>query len=377
MDTEELRETLSIVAPSLSTKDFIPAFRDLFFDGKHISGFNGKFGISMGCETGCQGSVRGEVLKNFMEHSRARQTELTVKDLVLTVLSGGSTLELPFSAEVTPPIQALLLNTEAQSAIVLDDQVVEGVDKCLRGTVDDPTLGPRMGILFEVSRKGVDLYSTDSKTISHFSIAQPTSLKQTLRFSVACDFVAQLLRLAGKFTAGASTMSVDAQSVSVTFGPSCVLVGSVRGVEADIIESFSKTIAHHCQSSDSPPMLIPQAMIPALDRALSVAEPQNPLFTRCQVDHDHVYLFTKTRYGEVNDRVKFTAGLPAIEFSVEVSLLRRMLENETTIEFTNSFCIVLRQGNFLHLIGTQPSKTGTPAVKKPGKKVRETATIAL
>ena len=348
-------QQLKIVAPALNTRGIIPELQNFYFVEDQVATFSGRFVMRAPSALPLAGGVQGPNLLGMLDKSRARTVEIaeeTAQEITLKL--GVSRVRFPLAAPYEIPKLAL---GKKGLECPLTPELIHLLELGLINGSDDPALEDRSGILFRVEKGVMECLSTDNKTLT-WAAADCASSMSLKPIAVSSDVVGEIIRLWKAVEAKTATLFLSQQGVAVVLevpelGGNCSLTASIRPVPASAWTTCTKVLDRCEDNPKVQKVEVPNGLAPALDRALVLNTPNEPIRTIFSIEDSTLVLTTTSKvHGEIVDRVKI--GGKGAEFkevvgAFEPLLLKRSLKYATHIGFSETE-LSLSSQDFLHLI---------------------------
>lgn len=327
MERKVLFDALSLVKPALATKDLIEELTHVWFDGDYAMAYNdADLGIQVPLEVSFTGGVRGTLLLGLLQNSRARDVTIEPGEEGHLMLKASSTKA---KLAVLDPERAVwqFPKPNKKKALTLSEELVDALRAVLVSVGNDTSTPEKLGVTIEFSKGGVDMYTTDSKTITHCHVDLDVEKElRGKRVIVPTAFCEQLLRLC----VGGGFMEVR---------DDCTIAGNENGVllytrllEATKPLDFAEVVKGHMGWHESSKFETPAKLELALERALVLFEglPSEPV--SISVDGGKLRVVAeKEGRGKLNDSMSVSEGAPGISIMVEPAMLKRALSLTTHI----------------------------------------------
>lgn len=342
MIRKELLDTLELVRPALADDNLVPIFETFCFDQGTVYAYKDNLGIIAPCAVEETFAVKGKVLVDLLKASQAKEVELDMKkeDVVLT--AGKSKMKLPYM-----PREDFLFeepeSEEWQMILDLDEDLLGALSLCLITASTDHSMPAFMGVTIK-GGKHPALYSCDGDALSRYTLGGMTLNQRDGLYTVPNNFVEAVLRIT-KATATEGQLYVNDEWCLAELGNNFKIFGRVikNDEPLDYEKQIKKTI------KGEPTFIeIPDGLIPALNRARVVADPEGKA-TLLSVDGDKLQVNTDTHIGEVKDVVAIDGGHPKVEANVSAKLISRAISICKEFALFDN-CTLYRQGESFMLL---------------------------
>jgi len=154
------------VAPALSTKDNIPVYKCLHFDGTHVIAHNDTVALKAACPWDIDGCIPGEEFMALLKASNSRQelvAEQKGNEISIKLGRADAKLDVIPSAEFKfafPPDEGCL-------RIEIDEDLIDCLKKtCVSAEKDEKGRGWIEGVTLAFDAEAVRLYACDKATAS-------------------------------------------------------------------------------------------------------------------------------------------------------------------------------------------------------------------
>lgn len=361
----ELEDILSIVSPALSSKEFVPLFKNVFFTAEHVETFNGHLYIRHGSELKLIGATPGKTLVDVVSVSNAKDVTFSEAGDVFLVALDKTKIKLPRSqSDALPSI--LPKNEQPRFTCTVDGVWLKALNTAVVNASDDTTLGDMMGTVFLIDERYATFYTTDNNTISRSRIVLPRRKKNDPPVTPFCcgipnDFIKELIRIKGKVEPDSPiTVRFFDKVIWADFDGQVEVVSSLFPVADTTPEKMRRAVdAHAIDSRLEDFVPIPEALSGSLDRALVFFENDASRYqTIVNVNEAVCEVSTATGKGESKDVVPLASSVQAVAVKIDPRLLRRGLGVGEYIKFSKSAIVLTdsndpKQQTFVHLIGVQ------------------------
>ncbi len=358
MKRTDLLTKLKLVEPARSTNELIPILTHFWFQDDRVMAFNDQIAISMPLPMPCgfSAAVPGRML-DMLNNLRVREIELSHQDNILSVKSRTKT---QFVLPTLGPEGFIFTMPEpqGQESLPVDTKTfLNQIKSCMRSVSFDASLPEKLGVTLVPGKQVIELFATDSTTISQgrVKLSTATTLPRTILSATFCQ---EMLELAWD--------SADLQ-LEVHQDYSLLKVGDTllfgRLIESDkpleftaiIDRLFPKELRDQlvdmpktkAKKQDGPP---PRAKLPPiLDRACIIADPKiSKPSTTITIQNGKARFFSKSDYGEVVDNTTIE-GHPDVTVAFNPRFLRIGVEDFDKLLLTEK-CAIMVKGNMIYLV---------------------------
>jgi DNA polymerase III sliding clamp (beta) subunit (PCNA family) len=326
MQRSDLVKLLELVAPALSDTNLVPVYSCFMFKPKTISAYNDMIGIVAKGGVGPEPfAVTGKIILELLQNSRAAEAtlQLTADDVV--VKTGKSTARLPFFTEK----DFLFDEPDEQWAgtVVINDEVIKGIETCLTTSSKDRTQEAFMGVCFNFNiGKHLHLFSCDGDAITKYVTDGPATGKGA--YTAPNEFCEALLKICHDTDTVTGKLTINGNWAKATVDSGFVVYGRIidNSNPLDHMKLINQSL-----NGDPTFVTMPLGLHDALARARVLADIENGK-TIMTVTGGNLNLYTNTHMGDVKDDMK-CKGHPDTKATVHASLVQRSLAycNEISI----------------------------------------------
>jgi DNA polymerase III sliding clamp (beta) subunit (PCNA family) len=343
---QELLTALEVAKPALASKDLVEELTCLWFDGRRVTAYNDTIGISFAFESDFQGGLRGSLLLGLLDHSRARDVEITAsdKESEMLVKAAGARLKLA----LLPPARSVFDYPEfpEDRAWVIAKEFLEALPRVMLSVGQDVSIPDQLGVTLRTQGDRLHLYATDSKTISAASIARPKGceIRHAIIPTLFCEQLLKLCKDGGHFY-------VDRDTALVRSNKGVGLLGRLVNAARPI--PFAETIQRYMpKDPNGSAVPVPSRLKLALERASVVLEgaPGDPL--EMSFDGDFLDIYAKTPYGEIKDEIKLDREHANTRARVHPELIKRALGHASEMTLIPGCLLMLGAGGYTYLVST-------------------------
>ncbi len=347
---DALLKLVTLLRPALSTQSFIPALTHIRFSAGHATAFNDVTAIKAKAPFDLECCLPGELFIKALSSFNADQVALTALEAgTLLLTAGRSKLKVPVL-----PIKDFPLKEPgaATDVVAFDNDMLEGVRKCLFSVGADPTHPAQMGVTLDSEDGKAVFYSSDNFTISRYQTKSKVTLPAGAPIILPTFFCEQMLALAKVYPDDDVDLELFASALRCTFGKKAsLLTKTVADLEP---LDFQKILNKHLKIGDVKKQLgrIPDTFDAAWNRALLVLSGEADKATKVAEDNDGFSLYSKSALGEADDtmpleqHVKFPS-----DFYVDPQLVVRAAKVCGSLAFYERVMVLASDdASFIHLI---------------------------
>ncbi len=347
---KEVLDVLKKVEPALSTKDLIPVFACLCFNGTTVTAFDDVVALQYPFDFGFKGAVRGRVLIDFLASSRAKEVEVEGEtDGVINIKAGRAKLNTPLLG--TDDFLFKRPKMEQGHTLKVGDDFLSALGRAMISMGRDPSHPFRLGVTVSSVSSGDDgeksgllFYSSDNKSATQ--VFYPTKEGDKVELVTIlpprfCELISEIGK-ADKLT----SITLNGDWVEATFTSGLRLFSkTVQGAELKTFRKVFKGMEEVGTVID-----IPKGLDKCLERALVVAKFAKEPFTAVKVKGDQLLLHTSSESaGEVKDRITIDTHGPA-ELWVAPELLARVLPLADKFALIPEQCVLFKGKHFTHVV---------------------------
>lgn len=347
---DALLSLMTLVRPALATQSFIPAWTHIRFADGSATTYNDTASISVklpfDIDPVC---VPGELFIKTLGSFNAEQVLLQDNDTTMLVTAGRSKMKVP----VLPVDDFKMPSLKGKpSEIILTDDILEGVKRCLFSVGTDPTHPSQMGVTLDVEDGKAVLYSTDNITLSRYATKSSVKLPGDAPVILPTFFCEQLLSMAKYFQDDDIDLDVYPGALVVRFGKKATLLTRTL-VDLEPLD-FGKVYATYLDVSTAKKTLtvLPSGFDAAFNRSLLVLANETDKSARVTVNKDGtVELYSKSQFGEATDEFTVEKQGARKPFHIDPSLVLRGAKTCGSVAFYDRVLLLASDdGTFLHLI---------------------------
>lgn len=319
----ELVETLKRVLPALSKNEVTKNFSNFYFDGKFVQAWDGMVALRSPCETEFTGGVRGRLLVDFLDASKAVEVEFEPDKKVCVVKAARAKLTM-----AQFPLKGFKFEWpgETVATIKATDDLIAAMKACDASMGLDPSNPALLGVTVEAEPDSYVLHSATNVSLTSCVVkTKPpkelvgNAFTLPMRF---CELVLGGVR--------PSTLSVNTKWVEATYEDGTRLHSATisEAKPALFRKVLSKIDWNHFVN-------VPKGMEGCVRRALVVLSSDETQHTDLSVRDGKLRLNTEGPVGRATDYVPMDKH-DEVEVSVRPSLLLKPLENAVTMRVLRS-----------------------------------------
>lgn len=357
MKRNELLNTLSVVEPALAATDLLPVLTHFWFTGDEVMAYNDVIALSTPFETEFRAAIKGSVLKAMLSKASHKDVELNIGDDEATVKCGRVKMTMPILSDESFLFE--FPEVDEDDIISVDpEQFARGLDVCLQSLGAHISEPERKGVMIDAaSKKSLNLYSTDSVTMSHavVSTKKPHGVKH--HFTISESFCEIAVKLMKKKGGKDFTLYAAEDYVLLHMADETRLYGRI--LDDANPPKFSKVLNDYMPGdADNMLMDIPKGFDRLLDRAfIVVSKALDPVTTLSVApskrgkDGSVLRLHAKSENGDVRDSLALSASHPEVSVVIDLSRFRECDLGKFDKIMIHDRCVLLRKGkNCTHLV---------------------------
>lgn len=348
----ELLGALNLAKVALGKATFVPVLSHFCLTGSAVEAFDDTTAVSVAFDTSVVCAVPGDLLLRLLTSLSSSTVALELKDNALHIAGARSKLKLPALGE-----EAFVFNHKygtLLSECIVNQQVLEGIGKCLVSVGADPTHPAQMGITI-TGGDSATLYSTDNVTMSRFDLGAGVWPEEE-SVLLPTMFCQQLLGLAKAFEGEELVIQFYDSCAVCLFGEKAKLYTKLLAIDKPLnFDAVFKSMVPKGGSYTE----LPPSWEAAFVRAAALADQKAPA-THVVVEEGQALLDTTSTSGVASDSFDWDA--PAADFWVDPQHVIRATKVCDQVQFGKR-AVVMRQGEFTHLI-THCSRTKAETEKK-------------
>lgn len=345
---EELLRVLKRVSPAVADKDLIEELTCVWFDGETIQAYNDLISIKLPFKSDIKGGFRHKLLVGFLSNSAAKEVTVESKDKKDVVFKAGeSKLKLKLLS-----LDQMLFKfpnfPNMQSEV--DKDFVQVISKMLVSVGADTSIPDQLGVTFYPFEDELDLFSTDSNTLSTDTVKRPDNWPDD-RLVVPTLFCEQVL----DFCKAGGVIAFDQKKVFAKNKEDEVIFGRV--VEVDRPTNFDKILKEY-RPKDYNKYLkeIPRVSFDsAIARCMVVLNGRDGDPIRMTFDGKGLNLYSKSDFGEADAVVDIKDHDEVVNF-INPILIQRALPYCNKLLLTKKCLIMKGEGDFTHLVSAMTEK---------------------
>lgn len=348
---DTLLKLVTLLRPALSTQSFIPALQHIKFGDGHALAYDDVTAISCKFQLADEigRCVPGDLLIRALSSFSAETLSASmVDDTTMLLSSGRSKLKLPTLELDKFPFKAPKGKPEV---ILLDNEILDGIKRCLFSAGSDPTHPAQMGVTLDCEDGKAVLYSTDNVTLSRQQTKSKIELPGGSPIILPTFFCEQIMALGRAYPEDDVDLEVFPGALRCRFGTKawCLTKTIVDLEPMDFAKAISRlvTVAKVKEHIAH----IPDAFDAAWARALLVLGSEADKATQVSAGSGSIRLFSRSAMGEADDEMPFEGKLPPKDFYVDPTLVIRASKSCGSIAFyERALLLATDDASFIHLV---------------------------
>lgn len=350
MERNKLLNILATVEPALAATDLLPILTHFWFTGEEVMAYNDVIALSIPFETEFTAAIKGSVLKALLTKATHKEVEMDISKDQVNVKCGRVKMTMPILSS-----ESFLFEfpevSEDDVLPVDPEQFAQGLDVCLQSLGAHISEPERKGILIEAAgKKSLNLYSTDSVTMSHAIVNTKTAHGVKEHFTISESFCDMAVKLMKKKGGKDFTLYAAEDYVLLRMKDKTRLYGRI--LDDNTPPKFAKVLADYTPSDpDNMLMDIPKDFSQLLDRAfIVISKALDPVTTlgvgpsKRGKDGSVLRLRSKSENGEVKDSIPLGASHPEVSVGIDLSRFRECDFGKFDKFMIDERCILLRKG---------------------------------
>jgi len=348
---DTLLKLVTLLRPALSSQSFIPALQHIKFGDGHALAYDDVTAISckfpLADEIGrC---IPGELMiRALSSFSAETLTASMVDETTMLLASGRSKLKLPTLDLEKFPFKA---PKGKPDMIPLDNEILDGIKRCLFSAGSDPTHPAQMGVTLDCEAGKAVLYSTDNVTLSRQQTKSAITLPGDTPIILPTFFCEQIMALGRAYPEDDVDLEVFPGALRCRFGAKAwCLTKTVVDLEP---MNFAKAISRLVEIPKVKERLsrIPDNFDAAFGRALLVLGTEPDKATKVEAGKEAIRLLSKSAMGEADDELIFEGQEVRKDFYVDPTLVIRASKSCGSIAFYDrALLLATDDAGFIHLV---------------------------
>lgn len=341
MDREDVLDRINIVAPALSDQALIPILTHVWFTGSQVMAFNDTIAIATPFKTEFSAAVPNTLI-DLLKSSKAKDIDFDYKDDKLHVKAASSRFKLP----TFPKTNFIFAMPKADSQPWPEKQFnefLDGLEAVMRSVGKDAAVVEQLGVTVMIDGNTVDLFATNSVTISHAVVALPKQKKR--RVILPTEFCKQLLAIGRK---GAKAVTIDlADKHIVVKLDQTTLFGRLLETETPLdFMGVCQRVYPGFLNSNKGAVAVPTKLEGALDRACIIAQSKasnpNPTKTKIIISADKLTLTTESDHGVVTDTIALAEKHAVLGIAANPNWLSVGMVGAEKMLFNDKCCVMIK-----------------------------------
>lgn len=318
------------VEPALATKDLLPLFKMLWFDGISVRATDGVIGIEAPCETDFKGGLPGSATIGFIESIDRDQIKAETDDGRVTFVSDRARIKLALE-----PIARLVWpfppsNAEPEAVLALDAKWREALSFIMTSVDNSAEQEQRRGVTFEAGKSSLNVYATDGTSISWAEMEEKWTMN---RACLPGDFIKEVLRIMPE----GSALDLRETGVEAHCDAGQKVFSKLFDVEKPI--PFGKRINGLLKDRDMMP--IPDGLKAALNRVSLLKDSKDDVQAKfVLIGGDVLVVEAASSYGDLKEELYLEADHPEVAAFFTPDILLRGLDKRDQF-FVSDSCVVL------------------------------------
>lgn len=340
--------SLGLVKPALSGQSYVPVLSHVCFRPDSFYAYNDLMAITVKLATGLHCAIPGDLLSKLVSSMSSESIMVTLMDGQAMVSGGRSRVKLP----ILEPSHFIFTAPDGGTrlgAVMVDDDFLTGMERCLISVGNDPARPAAMGVTLVWLKEGVSLFSTDNYSISRYTAdATKYEFASDTPVILPSAFCEQLVAMSKVFRDEEITVEIFSDYIMAFFG-SRASIFSKFVLDTEPMD-FDRLITKYLGDGTLVGIPIPDTLEPAFARAMLVLDTEK--VTKVSIDEKRLMLATSTQSGDVRDQVNLVSGVPEyVEFCVNPALVSRACSVSSEM-IPKPDVLVTRghDGKFLHMI---------------------------
>lgn len=196
VEREKLLDVLITVKPALAVQQFVPVLGCFCFTGGNVYAYNDTIGITAPSPINMSLGISSHIL-DVLKTMTGKIVKLSEEDSVVKVVCSRTSLKLPSVSDdqfiFAPPTPK---KPKPSFQIPFSKEVKQGIDLCLQGFAENPTVPLQRGLVLELVSGKMYLYSTNNVTVSRYFVGKAPESAPDLITVLPQAFCIAMLELA-------------------------------------------------------------------------------------------------------------------------------------------------------------------------------------
>ncbi len=351
MIRSDLVARLKLAKPALATREIMPILTHFLFDGKRVTAYNDEIGLRLPCPVPFEGMVRGDLLIDLLDSSRAKEVEFepAETEVLIKAASARMTVPLATGGEELFAFPEIKKGTEVENITAF----LDAIDQVLPFVGANAVVPEQMGVTVSGAKGGgVSFWATNGATIAEAACDAPLG---ALRAILPVEFCRQLISLWKVAQGGKLVITGEFALASVNHPLGTVELFSrivdcpqpidIAGKIADVLpKGFEKLVVD-----------IPARMEMILARAIIIGGQKNATMQVTAREDGKIEFVTKAEgRGEARDVAVPETGHEPIAVALDPNDIKRGLGYCDLMLLTER-CLILTDSKtgFLYLVATK------------------------
>ena len=348
INREALTKAAALVAPALSSQNFIPALSHIRFRNNTLTAYNDISALCVSCEHPLECLIPGDLLIKSLGALSGQQVKIEEdEDGRLIMSSGRSKIKLP-----TLPVSDFPLQwpTSEAASLQLHAEMIEGIARCLVSVGTNTKHPAQMGVTMDTENGACVLFSTDNVSLSRYRTQRPLKLPADIPLIMPRFFCEQVVALSKAFLEQQAFLVMFTGALQVDF-PDAATVFSKTPVDLEPVD-FQRMFNRHCGPRAIEALVdIPDSFDRAFERAALVLTSEQSKVTEVHCEGDSIRLLSRCPMGEADDTMPYD-GPEFQPFGVDPTLVLRVCKTCSSVSLAGD-ALVLTDGSdmtFTHMI---------------------------
>lgn len=348
MNRKSLLEALNVSKSCLAQHPMVPILSHFCFNKKEIISFNGTQALSIDYKSDLNCAIPGDLFFKLVSTFVTDSVEVEQQDKNILVSSGGHVSKLA----TLPPTEFLfkMPSIEKLPSITINDDLIEGVKRCMMSVNDNPVIKNQYGITLDNKATGTTLYSTDAIRLSRYSLKN--SLSRTSFKILLPKLFSALLTILGSSYSGKLYIGDD--FIYADFGTVRLYSKIIKDIN---FLPFEETISQYLNDKTKF-QPIPDGMFDILNRALIFLSQEIDQFVSMVVKGNEMSIHTQCSIGLMDETLLFPKPLidnKEYKFPIDAKYLEEGAINtkEVAFVYVNKIAaFIMREGGFYYLLNS-------------------------
>jgi hypothetical protein len=350
INREDLAKVCSLVRPALATKDYIPAWQHIYFDGEYATTFNDINGISVGCDLDINACVPGDLLMRALGTFSEKELSASIIKDSFMLGADKSTVKLPTLSKDF--FKFTMPDDETVPSFILHSEGLKAVSKCLPFASSDGNHPEWVGVTLDADEASKLIVSaTDNETISMCFAECTVKLPRGRAIMLPTFFCQQLLSLhkADPERTVRVFLLPDALQASIGNGEALLYSKTIADLQP---VDFPSRVEKICDLTKMDEVEIPQGFDSAMHRQLMVQASELRKTTNIEIQHRRLSISSKSSSGVAHDSVSMPHDWKTdTDHDIDPALIIRAAKVCTHMDFYKGALVMCTEDkSFIHLI---------------------------